>query len=108
MAGCAVNHFRMPGGRAIVLAIVGGAQVRSAFENLSTNPDLRLGRIKAGFMRASARVGDRATDLGVALLRKPTPPKDQAVFSLPRAMHSKLYMALGTLENSSRVELKAA
>ena len=47
MACRGIDRFRMPRGRTIPTAIVGGTQMRTALQNLSGNSDVRLTGIKA-------------------------------------------------------------
>src|SRR3546814_12846694 len=91
----AVDMLRMPRRRAVALAIVDGAQVRSALHNLAA--DARAGgRIVIALReRRTARVGDRAAGrFGPRALRRRIPvprpfPDIAATFQPPHAILRK-------------------
>ena len=60
MARRTVDCLCVAGGRAVALAVIGSAQMRSALEHLARDRDVRRGGIKAFALRRAARIGRNA------------------------------------------------
>src|SRR5271166_2549206 len=56
VAHTGVDHLRLPRGRAIAKAVVGGAQMRSALDYAARDAKLRLARVVALLRRDNARI----------------------------------------------------
>src|SRR3546814_3265872 len=58
VTGRTVHRFRVPRGRTIALAIVGGAQMRAALEHLAAERNIGVGRIMASTPRDAPRLAE--------------------------------------------------
>src|SRR4051812_23737147 len=76
MASGGVDRLGMPCRRAIALAVIGGAEMRSALQHLAPDRHVRRGRIAAVALAAAARIGRYAAGIAALLFinRRKRPP----------------------------------